>query len=300
MAKSRPDRLFTVSVVHPLRGLLLRDRAQRVPILMYHGIQNGCGARHPYFETNTSPDLFSAQMHFLNDNGYRTTSLADAFQRTDNAAGDDKRVVITFDDGYLDFYQNAFPILSRLRFNATMFVASSFPGASPRKFADKNFMTWSQIKEVSANGIEIGSHTVSHPELWKLRREELEHELLHSKDTIENAIGTSVRSFSHPYAFPEQNTNYRETLCRLLIQSGYENGVTTIIGCAAPENPRYFLPRLPINAHDDLAFFRAKLEGAYDWVHVAQHVYKKWLKRDSSRARITPEIAALSNSIPEK
>jgi peptidoglycan/xylan/chitin deacetylase (PgdA/CDA1 family) len=245
---------------------------------MYHGIREDRGTRLPYFETNTSLKMFRAQMQFLRDRGYKAISLSEALQHISIGNVNNKHVVITFDDGYRDLYTAALPVLSHNAFTATVFVVSSFPTTTPDRFASEEFMTWNQIREVHSCGIEIGSHTVSHPELWTLNRRELEYELIHSKKTIEDALGQAVRAFSHPFAFPEHDTHYSEALVSLLKQYGYENGVSTIIGTAGPAHSRHLLPRLPINLYDDVALFAAKLEGAYDWMHMAQWAYKSWLK----------------------
>jgi len=281
MLKLRADRLISVTVVHPALKLVNQYREPLIPILMYHGIRNHLSARRPYFETNTSPKMFAAQMQFLRDNGYKTVSLNETVDCIKTDGDNQKRVAITFDDGYLDFYTDAFPTLSQHGFTATMFAVSGFTHAKAIRSADREFMTWSQLREIHRHGMEIGSHTVTHPELWRLSQRELEYELMHSKKTIEGALGEPIRSFSHPFALPEQNKEFIRTLCTLLRKHGYENGVSTIIGTVGSDHMRYLLPRLPINSHDDANLFRAKLEGAYDWLRVAQRVYKLWLKRPS-------------------
>jgi peptidoglycan/xylan/chitin deacetylase (PgdA/CDA1 family) len=212
----RTDRLFSIGLVHPALRLLNGHREGRVPILMYHGIRSVLENRHPYYETTTSPQMFACQMQFLRDNGYKTITIGEALEYLTCKEDDVKRVVLTFDDAYQDFYTAAFPTLSNHGFTATVFVVSSFATIKPLRFADRTFMKWEQIREVHSHGIEIGSHTVSHPELWKLHRRDLGYELMHSKETIEDAIGSSIRSFSHPFAFPEHDTEYIQTLSRLL------------------------------------------------------------------------------------
>src|SRR5271155_4460858 len=102
---------------------------------MYHSISDGSkdgGAEakreagaHPYYRTSTSPQRFAEQVNYLHGNGYRTVSLAEAVSalRGQSPIPDkqvaDKPVVITFDDGYQDFYRHAFPVLSQCGFSAT-------------------------------------------------------------------------------------------------------------------------------------------------------------------------------------
>jgi peptidoglycan/xylan/chitin deacetylase (PgdA/CDA1 family) len=236
---------------------------------MYHSIRDGAEGRHPYYETSTSPRVFAQQMRFLHEGGYRTLKLAEVLQ---GAAGchPEKSVVITFDDGYADFYRNAFPLLAEHGFTATAFVITGLLKAQRTCFKGTECLNLPEVRELHSQGISIGSHTVTHPELKLLRQDEVESELSGSQKTLEDALGAPVKSFSYPFAFPEADRGFVSKLADLLNKCGYENGVTTILGTAHPGADRWFLPRLPINSHDDLRFFQAKLEGAYDWLHRIQ------------------------------
>ena len=102
MSKIRLDRALTVGLVHPAVRLLNGHRRRRVPILMYHGIRDGTGTKHPYFETNTSPKVFALQMKYLRDNGYQAVDLEQAMLSFEREEKRQRLVVITFDDGYRD------------------------------------------------------------------------------------------------------------------------------------------------------------------------------------------------------
>ena len=250
--------------------------------------------RHPYYETITSPEVFASHMKFLHRTGYRAISLAEAVESlaanensplpggaglrgTKTGAGSWKPVVITFDDGYLDFYSQAYPILCEYGFTATVFVVTSFLKAQSARFNGRECLTFSEVRELHSKGVEIGSHTVTHPELKLLKLDEVENEISDSKKTLEDAIGAPVKSFAYPYAFPETDNMFVQNLGQLLDRSGYQNGVSTIIGTAKHRDNRFFLPRLPMNSYDDLRFFQAKLEGGYDWLHFPQTIYKRVL-----------------------
>ncbi len=273
LLKPRLDRAISVGLVHPISRLL--NRQAQVPILMYHGICDALGEKHPYFETNTSPRLFAQQMRFLHENGYGTTDLAQALKTIKAGNQASKQVVITFDDGYRDFYTDAFSVLVQYGFTATMFVVTDFTGKQRVSREGKEYMTWEEVREVHAHGIRIGSHTVTHPELQTLEREQIRFEIRKSKETIEDQLGDSVQSFSYPYAFPEQNQGVVAMVRDTLKTCGYENGVSTIIGTASGHCDRFFLPRLPVNSYDDLRLFRAKLEGGYEWLHIPQQMWKR-------------------------
>lgn len=270
----RLDRALSVRFVHPVSRLLNLRTEPQVPILMYHGICDAKGAKHPYFETATALQVFADQMQFLHDNGYATIDLTEALASLEGRGRDQKRVVITFDDGYRDFYTRAFPILMRYGFSATVFVVTDFARRRRSNGNRAEYMTWQEICELRSCGIRIGSHTVTHPELQRLSAEQITLELGKSKQVIEEQLGGPVQSFSYPYAFPEQDRNFVGLLKEILQGCGYENGVSTIIGTATRQHDRFFLPRLPVNSYDDLKFFRTKLEGGYDWLHRPQYCFK--------------------------
>jgi peptidoglycan/xylan/chitin deacetylase (PgdA/CDA1 family) len=270
----RLDRALSVGLVHPAVQLLNGHRHLRIPILMYHGIRTGVGTNHPYFETRTSPDLFARHMRFLSENGYATVNLGDAIEVITTGRSLQKCVAITFDDGYRDFYTNAFPVLAEHGFKATVFIVSGFTGEQRVCLDGKEYMTWDEIREIHSGGIRIGSHTATHPELYSMRPPQIEDELRRSKGEIEVKLGAPVQSFAYPFAFPEQDGRFVQMLKELLQMHGYQNGVSTIIGTARHGHDGFFLPRIPVNSYDDLRFFEVKLNGGYDWVHSFQYAHK--------------------------
>jgi peptidoglycan/xylan/chitin deacetylase (PgdA/CDA1 family) len=179
-------------------------------------------------------------------------------------------MVITFDDGFQDFYANAFPILSRYCFSATMFLPTAHIGETTRTFKGVECLTWRQVRELGAAGIEFGSHTVTHPKLKSLTLKDLQYEIQCSKDAIEQELDGAVSSFAYPYAFPETDRAFTAMLRSQLQEVGYENGVSTIIGTAGPADDQLFMKRLPVNSFDDNRLLRAKLESGYDWLHGIQ------------------------------
>ena len=270
----RLDRAITLG----LGGLVIRlftgKGNVRIPILMYHAVQQGQSDPRPYYEVNVSPAKFAGQMRQLRSAGYRAVSLEQALQAVNHGAVDQKIVVITFDDGFQDFYATAFPILADCQFTATVFLMTGYMAEPGTHFKGKPVLTWNEVRELHSHGIHFGSHTVSHPQLRTLQLSQVEEEVGASKKVIEDRIGEAVRSFSYPYAFPEVDRQFTRRLKGILEKNGYENGVTTILGTATSRSDPFFLPRLPVNHWDDCQFFQAKLEGAYDWLHGVQFVAK--------------------------
>ncbi len=289
------DRVVTVGVVGPFRRLFARGRQPAIPILMYHGIGNSLrGARHPYFETTTSPSIFARHLQQLRDDNYKPVTLRDAVRALGTAMSSQRLVAITFDDGLHDFYANALPLLEKYQFPATMFVVSGFVGSGD---GEKQFMTWSELREVEAQGIQVGSHTVSHPKLWHLNRRDIDRELTESKRTIEDRLGKSIEAFSYPYAFPEQDSSFVVSVRSSLVRAGYDMGVSTMIGSARISSDPYFLPRIPVNSYDDARFLAAKLEGAYDWLHAPQLLRKSLLPSKRLNRQARSEFARIPRGV---
>jgi peptidoglycan/xylan/chitin deacetylase (PgdA/CDA1 family) len=252
---------------------------------MYHSICDELQPTHPYYETNTASDIFERQMKFLRKNGYHSVSLSEAWTIITDGSNGVKPVVITFDDGYLDFRSRAMPVLLKYGLRATVFVVTDFVRQSGIAHHAKRYMTWLDLREIHSAGMDIGSHTLSHPELHGMVWAQVERELRTSREIIEQQVQSPVSSFAYPHAFPEHDRGFVTMLRDCLEDSGYENGVCTMIGTASPAGDRFFLPRLPVNSHDDLRLFRAKLEGGYDWLHTPQRISKILLRRRTSASR---------------
>jgi peptidoglycan/xylan/chitin deacetylase (PgdA/CDA1 family) len=280
MPEFRADRLATLYVFHPLRRLL--PRGTRIPILMYHSISDANdSSRHPYYRTVTAPRVFEQHLRFLHDRGYKTISLSEAVRRLREpevgvvgVVGVDKAVVITFDDGFQDFYSRAFPLLTKYGYSATVFLPTAYIDHNARDFNGVQCLTWSQVRELQRMGVQFGSHTVTHPQLNTLSPKDVGEEVRRSKEGIEEELGCPAVSFSYPYAFPENDAVFRERLRNLLLECKYENGVSTVIGTSDRTTDIFFLKRLPLNSYDDCWLFEAKIEGGYDWLRAPQLIRK--------------------------
>lgn len=166
--------------------------AAALTVLAYHEIS---GRRTP---TSVSPRRFAAQMDLMGDLGLAVVPLADAAARGRHG------VALTFDDGHLETYSEAFPVLAQRGLVATVYVASGFvssqnwfePGGRP--------MTWGMIRELSDAGWTIGSHTIRHTLLTGVDDRTLAHELNGSRAVLEDALGTPCRHFCAPYGAMDQ------------------------------------------------------------------------------------------------
>lgn len=276
MLTLRADRLATLYFFSPLLQRIPVSARVRIPILMYHSISGGSGKNaHPYYQTETSAGIFAKHMQFLCEHDYSVINLDEVVKNVESGETPEKKyVVITFDDGHRDFHTEAFPILSKYGFTATVFLPTGYIHDTARRFNGKVCLTWSDICDLHRVGVIFGSHTVTHPQLRFVKSETLEYEIQRSKETIEGELGSSIHSFSYPFAFPEVDFEFRRRLRRILEKYGYKNGVSTIIGTVGDRDDKFFLKRLPVNSWDDLPLFEAKLEGAYDWIHHIQYATK--------------------------
>jgi peptidoglycan/xylan/chitin deacetylase (PgdA/CDA1 family) len=274
------DRIISLYAVKPLFRILPIRKKPLFVILMYHSISNQDeGAVHPYYRLCTPPKLFDAQLTLIKELGYSVLPLGQAVEQFTAGTLAGKNAVITFDDGFKDFYSNGFPLLNRHGFTATVFLPVDFISHPGPHLGGREHLSWTEVLELSAKWVSFGSHTLTHRQLYSLSQDEMETELRRSKKTIESHLGLSVDSFSYPYAFPENRKAFIATLKACLQQCGYRLGVTTKIGTVTRDSDVFFLPRIPVNAGDDRLFFKAKIEGHYDWIHSFQILSKRFRKK---------------------
>jgi peptidoglycan/xylan/chitin deacetylase (PgdA/CDA1 family) len=277
MPSIRADRLMTLGLMAPLRRVGLGGSITgRMPVLMYHAISgDDSTAQSAYYKVTTRPEVFGLHMRLLHEGGYQVVGIEkglDIFRQ--HGIKTRKLVVLTFDDGFRDFYTQALPVLGKYGFGATMYVPTSFIGESPLNFRGKDCMTWAEVRECRKAGIEFGSHTVTHPKLYELSEENIRRELEESKSELEIKLGEPVNSFAYPFAFPGGDAGFVTRFKSLLRAAGYHSNVTTRLGRVRPGDCPFTLRRLPVNSEDDAALFMAKIQGSYDWLTLPQDIFK--------------------------
>ena len=283
MSLPRWDRMLTLGVFRPLAGAGLCGAKKALPILMYHAISDDSeDETAPYYRTHTRPEVFESQMRWLAKENYRSINLDEAVAALGQVgATGEKQVLITFDDGFRDFYDQAFPILQRHGHTATMFLPTAFIGETRKQFKGRDCLTWAEVRELRAQGMRFGSHTVNHPVLYQLAWKEIEAELALSKQQLEQELNEEVSGFAYPYAFPQEDRAYTGRLAEILRGQGYRSCVTTVAGRAQPGDDLFRLKRLPVNSCDDQDLLAAKVAGHYDWFAVPQICVrraKSWMR----------------------
>jgi peptidoglycan/xylan/chitin deacetylase (PgdA/CDA1 family) len=245
---------------------------------MYHSISDiPKKVSHPYLQTNTTLPVFRRQMGIIRENGLDTITLKEALEHYNGFSGwPDRAVVLTFDDGYRDFALEALPVLKEHHFRATVFVTINMVGRRSPLFDNRDCMSWDEIRRISDEGTEIGSHAMNHRRLNELSSADLEYEMRNSKSILEDRTGKPVFTFSSPYAFPDHDKRFVREYSDIARKSGYLGAVTTCIGIENHPDTLYLLRRIPMNEHDDDRFFRAKIEGDYDWLGTIQGIKKSF------------------------
>jgi peptidoglycan/xylan/chitin deacetylase (PgdA/CDA1 family) len=277
---------------------LLRGQARsgaRVPILMYHQVGPGL-AGITGGEERVSPARFESQMQAIADAGYRVIPLATLVVAIrEGKAGDLRRaVVLTLDDGFRGQFAFAYPVLRRRGLTATFFVVAGSLGSmtllphlsegTPRSGERTAPSTaWlplstDEVREMSAEGMTIGSHALTHRSLGALRRSERGIEVRRSKESLENAAGAKVDLFAYPFGSPAYG-DLDPGAQRELREAGYAGACTTFVGRAGHDSDPLALPRLPIDEGDGPFRIRCKLAGAYDWVGPVKLLWQRLVPR---------------------
>lgn len=216
-----------------------------IPILMYHLIDEKAGALEGLYLRTSE---FEEHLQYLKDNNFTSITMKDLQGYwAGTKALQKKSILITFDDGSITVYNNAYPLMKKYGFVSTQFIISSHLG-------NGGVMTKDQVKEMAAAGHEIGSHSYSHLDLISVSESILRQEVVQSKKDLEVLIGQPIVSFCYPAG--KFNTNVQNYLKK----SGYLSAVTTVNGFANKTKQGAFeLKRIRISRGDTSTVLKEKL-----------------------------------------
>jgi len=232
-----------------------------LPILCYHNVAEA-PKDAPFKLLYVSPERFERQLWTLRRLGLRGVSTSEGIARLRNGTARGS-VALTFDDGYADTLTTAAPLLKRYGFRATCYVVSDAVGTYNRWDADyvrerKPLMTREQLGEWLAAGMEVGSHSVSHPRLHELPQDTAQHEIAESRAALRNLLGVPIEHFAYPFgAFTADTIEW-------VRRAGYSSAVTVLPGVARASDDRLRLPRILVNGERGLWKFLLHLAAPYE------------------------------------
>ena len=209
-----------------------------------------------------SPAKFERQLWTMRRLGLRGVSISEGLRRLDE--GSSRRyVALTFDDGYADTLTAAAPLLKQYGFGATCYVVSSAVGTYNRWDEEllqerKTLMRREQIEQWLSVGLEVGSHTCSHPRLHEVSREEALREIADSRAALRDLFGASAAHFAYPFG------QFTDDVSQLVRSAGYLSAVTVLHGVARASDDRYRLPRILVDGEKGLWRLLVHLATPYD------------------------------------
>ena len=247
--------------------LYVDKKKYEVPVVMYHRVINKSeneGIHGTYIYEN----IFREHMKYLKDNNFSVITFEDLNNigwrnRFDK---NKKYIIITFDDGYVDNYELAFPILKEFNFKATIFLMgeSTYNEWDVKADGEKSFplMSVEMIKEMQDYGIEFGAHTFNHPKLNKLSNDEIKYQIVDVKKPLEEKIGREIITFAYPYGILNDYAK------KMVEEAGYTFGVATDSGSVCLSNDLYQIRRIAIFPNTNLFSFKRKVKGNYNFIKI--------------------------------
>lgn len=230
----------------------------RIVILMYHMIDEPRTNRERRFAC--PPNRFRQHMRMLRSGGFELVGLESIRQHlSGERVLPSGAVAVTLDDGFCDNYEKAFPILIEHGIPATVFMVTGALGKDNAWMSDSHFrrrrmLSCSQAREMAEAGIVFGSHTVSHPRLSRLGKEEAAFELRESKKQLEAGLETAVTHFAYPYG------DFSPETVQLVKEAGYRTACTTRSGFNRRKSSPYLLRRLEVHGTDSAWQLSQKLK----------------------------------------
>lgn len=224
-------------------GTELTSENVGVPVLYYHSIDPSEAN-----ELILSPERLKKQLQYILDEGYTPLTMNQLYEHlTNNKEIPKKSIVINFDDGYMDNYTYAFPILKELGIKATFFIITN-------GINDGYYMSKEQLIEMDKAGMDIMAHTESHPHLSKYPYEIQLGELTRSKQVLEEILGKPVDFLAYPYG------SYNEDTLKATKEAGYKMAFTIHNGIASRNTSPLELKRVYVSSRESFETFKNKLQ----------------------------------------
>ncbi|WP_328766888.1 polysaccharide deacetylase family protein [Streptomyces sp. NBC_00286] len=234
---------------------------QPVPVFLYHSVSTAPPSWIAPF--TISPRVFEEQLDLLADSGLEVIPLQSLVAALQGGPPLPPRpAVLTFDDGFADFHSTVAPLLAARGLPATLYITTgalagpSGPSERGSLFPPASMLTWRQVSELDAIGVEIGGHTRTHPQLdvlpWRRAREEIEG----CKAQLQDALGHRVDSFAYPHGLSSRSVR------RLVRETGWTSATAVRYGFSSGADEPLRIARLMVRADTGRDRFRSWARGA--------------------------------------
>lgn len=271
------DKLFSAARygVYVLLYFLSRiTRQSEISVLMYHSVSPASS------KYSVIPAEFRRQMAHLMKN-YTIVSLNEIKEFVEGKRKlPRKSVAITFDDGYLDNYTNAYPYLRKNKLPATIFIATNY--VQKEMLLDNSYLpmlSWKEITEMSRNDVEFGAHTSHHPDLLRIDTQTAEREILESKEEIEKRTGQRVDSFAYPFG------RYGKKVADLVRRKGFRCAFGGE-GLIRKDADEFAVHRVEVKRSTSLPLFKIRLTIALDWYKALHKAFARACAQSPLRSTI--------------
>ena len=248
-------------------SLYVNKKKYDIPVIMYHRVINN-PENEGVYGTYIYEDMFKKHLQYLKDKNYTVITFKDLDKigwRNRFEKGK-KYIILTFDDGYKDNYELAFPILKEFGFKATIFLmgSSTYNEWDVKAGGEKEFplMSVEMIKEMQDYGIEFGAHTFNHPKINTLSNEEIEHQIVDVKKPLEEKIGKEIITFAYPYGILN---DYAKEMAK---KADYTFALATDSGSVCLSDDLYQIRRIAIFPNTNLFSFKRKVAGNYNFIKI--------------------------------
>lgn len=247
-----------------------------IPVIMYHRViedKSEAGIHGTYI----TKEKFESHLKYLKDNGYQTVTFKDLVDNKykERFNKGNKFIILTFDDGYIDNYKVAFPLLKKYGHKCVIYLVSDLNynrwdcESNERNEKKLDLMSIDMLKEMQDYGIEFGCHTKTHPRLSKISIEDVIKEINESKETLETRLNTKMVSFAYPYGDLSEDVKY------VASRAGFDFSVATDSGDIAFSTDIHQIRRIGIFPGNSFSTFKRKVSGKYNFRKIKRELKEK-------------------------
>lgn len=248
--------------VVPFFGWVSNSKNKFVNVIYYHDIVPGIG--DSYMQTNKG--VFFQQMEWLSSNGFETLRFDDINEQTIRFKK--KRILITFDDGWLSNYNEVFDFMQAHNLKYNIFLTIGEIGKNT------NYLTWDMVREMHNSGlVGFGAHTFTHPSMADLIKVNVQLEVNNANTKFNNELGITPLDFCYPFGYYSEDSNLR-----LEKESPYKRIYTSCKMYSYKQNGKVIFGRNGISSDHPLHYFKKMVLGYTNWYQVYyKHVYRYML-----------------------